>query len=123
MLFAWISLLATLSANMTPQEIEQTGIAKLSGQEQGALQSWIDERYKKRAQTKKKPGPILQENLQNGRYIGLSDQSIWEIHPADTPITQGWITAVEIKAEPSGDEKYPYKLTNSLTGSSVKARR
>lgn len=123
MFTAWISLLATLSADMTPQEIEQTGLSKLSFEEHTALQSWIDERYKRRAQVKKKAGPILQENLQNGRYIGLSDRSIWEIHPADTPITQGWITPVEIKAAPSGDAKYPYTLTNSLTGSSVKAKR
>ena len=72
---------------------------------------------------KKVAGPLLQENLKNGSYIRLSDGSLWNIRPEDTPITQGWITPVEINATPSGDKDYPYTLTNSLTGSSVKARK
>jgi hypothetical protein len=68
-------------------------------------------------------GPILQENLKNGSYIRLSDGSLWNIRPEDAPITQGWITPVEINATPSGDKDYPYTLTNSLTGSSVKAKK
>lgn len=123
MFCSWILLATTITTDMTPQEVAQTGLSKLSGEEKYALQAWIDARYKKRAQVKKKAGPILQENLQSGRFIGLSDGSLWEINPDDTLITQSWITAVEIKAEPSGDAAYPYTLTNSLTGSSVKAKR
>lgn len=67
--------------------------------------------------------PLIQESLNNGRYIRLSDNSLWEINPKDTPITQSWITPAEIIAAPSGDATYPYRLTNSLTGSSVLARR
>ena len=66
---------------------------------------------------------VISENLYNGRYIRLSDQSTWEINPDDTPLTQGWITPVEIVVSQSGDPQYPYKLTNSLTGSSVKAQK
>jgi hypothetical protein len=75
------------------------------------------------AQSPKSPPPVLQENLKNGHYIRLSDNSLWEINPSDTPITQGWITAVEIKVAPSQDTAYPFTLTNTLTGSSVKARK
>jgi hypothetical protein len=67
--------------------------------------------------------PVLSESLNSGRYIRLSDNSLWEINPGDTAITQSWITPVEIIASPSGNATYPYKLTNSLTGSSVLARR
>jgi len=58
--------------------------------------------------------PIIQENL-NGM--------LWEINPSDTPITQSWITPVEIKIVSSDNANYPFQLTNSLTGSTVLARQ
>ncbi len=75
------------------------------------------------AKAETKSNPILQENLNNGHLIRLSDNSLWEINPKDTPITQSWITPVEIIATPSQDPNYPYQLTNSLTKSTVLARR
>jgi len=66
---------------------------------------------------------VLQENLKNGRYIRLSDGTLWNIRPQDTSITQSWITPAEIIVSQSGDPNYPYKLTNSLTGSSVRAQK
>ena len=112
-------------ADMTPQEKKQTGVQKLSEKEKAALQNWIDNNYQKRVE------PIggtqeegtLQENLKNGNYIRLSNGSLWNIHPKDTPITQGWITPVEITVTSSGNADYPFKLTNTLTGSSVRARK
>ena len=67
--------------------------------------------------------PLMQENLKNGHYVRLSDDSLWEIDPADTSITQGWITPVEIVVTPSKDAAYPFTLKNSLTGSTVRARK
>jgi hypothetical protein len=67
--------------------------------------------------------PTLQENLKNGSYIRLSDGSLWNIRPNDVPVTQGWITPVEIKVSLSDDHQYPVKLTNTVTGSSVHARK
>jgi hypothetical protein len=130
-LVAAVSLVAAFDTDidMTAQDIQQTGISKLSKQEKAALQTWIDKNYTKKGLAqgsktgKKQAGPILQDNLKNGHLIRLSDGSLWEINPIDTPITQGWVTAVEIKIESSGDAVYPYKLTNSLTGSSVMARK
>ena len=118
------AVLAAFDSSMSVEEMKQTGMAKLSVQEKMALETWIENRYSKKfvAQNTKR-GPILQENLKNGRLIRLSDSSLWEIDPADTPITQGWITPVEIKVASSDDSAYPYNLTNSLTGSTVKARK
>ncbi|MBS0625471.1 MAG: hypothetical protein JSS32_05420 [Verrucomicrobia bacterium] len=123
-----LSLLATetLDYDMTKQERKQTGVYKLSDKEKAALQRWIDNHYEKRSQPLE--GAIsgkhatLQENLQNGKYIRLSDNSLWNVHPQDTPISQGWITPVDILVTQSGDSNYPYKLTNSVTGSSIRAR-
>jgi hypothetical protein len=73
--------------------------------------------------SKKQSTPTIMETLNNGKYIRLTDNSTWEIHPKDTPLTQSWIFPVEIIAAPSNDADYPYTLTNSLTGSRVRARR
>lgn len=117
-------ILAAFDSGMSVEEMRQTGMVKLSAQEKIALETWINQRYSKNliAQNSKK-GPILQENLKNGSYIRLTDNSLWEIDPNDTPVTQGWITPVEIKVTASDDSNYPYNLTNTLTGSTVKARK
>lgn len=116
-----------LDFDMTPQERKKTGISKLTDKEKAALQQWIDNHYTRRAEPVQAPvsnkHPQISENLQNGRQIRLSDGSLWTIRPKDTPITQSWITPVDILITQSGDPTYPYKLTNSLTGSSVFAQK
>ncbi len=123
-LFAAAIVGAVFDSDMTAQEMKQSGMVKLSAQEKLVLQAWIDTHYSKKnlAQSSIR-NPTLQENLKNGHYIRLSDNSLWEINPADTPITQGWITPVDILVSPSNDPGYPYALKNSLTGSTVKARK
>src|SRR5438105_14218925 len=105
---------AGMDSDMTQTDKQQTGYSKLTPQERSQLQNWIDKNYTPRAkgmsgqmgptgmspqktpQTNgKKQGITLQENLKNGGYIRLSDGTLWEVNPGDTPITQGWITPVE----------------------------
>lgn len=121
-------LAATLfDASLSPQEMNKMGLSKLSAKEKRALHHWIEANYTKKAEVAAAVKPIapniLQENLKNGGYIRLSDNSLWEVKPSDTPITQGWITPVEIKVSSSDDSAYPYNLMNTLTGSSVKAKK
>lgn len=130
-LIAAALLAAAFDADMSVQEQRQTGLSKLTPQEKAALDEWIGAHYTKKAvptapspkKNGKQKGPSLQDNLQAGRFVGLTDGSVWEIRPSDTPITAGWITQVEIKVQPSGDKTYPFTLTNSLTGSAVLARK
>jgi hypothetical protein len=132
LLYCLASLLATslMDAEMSAEELQQTGLSKLTVEEKTALEDWVDSRYAKKeiAQTLKskkqasKPAS-LQDNLQGGHYIRLTDGTLWEIRPTDTPISAGWITQVEIKMGQSGDPSYPVSLTNSLTGSTVWARK
>jgi hypothetical protein len=123
------SLLAAevLDFDMTPAEKKQTGVGKLSTKQKVALQHWIDNHYVKRdvplANNLPKQRPVISELIQNGRYLRLSDNTLWAIAPKDTSITQGWVTPVEIIVGPSGDSDYPYKLTNTLTGSVVRAQK
>ena len=112
---------------MTAQEKKETGVYKLTEPQKASLQQWIDNHYEKRAAplaTKAaKSRPVVSEVLQNGRYLRLSDGSLWNVRSEDTPISQSWITAVELIISPSSDPDYPSKLTNSLTGSSVRAKK
>lgn len=124
MLTILIAVAIAFDSNMSEEEMRQTGIAKLTIQERAALQEWIEEHHSKKLVTQnKKTGPLVQEVLKNGRYVRLSDNSLWEIDTPDRPITQGWITPTEIKVAPSNDTDYPNTLTNTLTGSTVRARK
>jgi len=115
-------LSVSLESKMTPEELKETGVLRLSSKERSSLQNWIASNYSKKTSKKKEKKPVLEENLKNGHYIRLSDKTLWEINPSDTPITQGWISAVEIDVTHSGDIDYPYTLTNTLTESSVGAK-
>lgn len=116
-----------LDLEMDSGERKKTGVCKLSDKEKASLHRWIDAHYKKRdvplqQDPSDKHGQI-EANLFNGRQIRLSDKTSWNIHPSDTPISQGWITPVDIIVSSSNDTEYPYILTNSLTGSSILAQK
>ena len=122
----FLTLLAVNGLWMAPDDQEKTGFSKLTKRERAALEQWVEEHYEKRAQplAQKKihRRPYIEENLKGGRLIRLSDGTLWQIHPADTPIAHGWITPVEILIIPSDDKNYPELLTNSLTHSVVRAK-
>jgi hypothetical protein len=124
-----LSLIAAqvVEFDMDQKQQKATGVTKLSKKEKRSLKEWIDHHYAKREQpladANTPKAPTMQDNYYNGRFIRLSDSSLWEINPEDSAITQGWITPVEIVATPNTEGNYTYKLTNSLTGSSVRARR
>jgi hypothetical protein len=121
-LLAFALLATSFELEMSPQDQRDTGIYKLSEKEKGALQEWVKNNYTKPAAAPNLPkqkNPSLVENLNNGSYLRLTDGSIWNIRPQDTLISQGWITEVEVVITPSSDLQYPYKLTNSLSKSSV----
>lgn len=118
---------APLDQQMSAADRKSAGLFKLTEKEKANLERWIGARYQPRPAPLLSRGEVLsatlEENLHSGRYIKLSDGTIWNIRPLDTPITQSWITPVEISVSSSSDATYPYTLTNSLTGSSVLARR
>lgn len=128
LILAFSSLTSTqpIDQEMSPKEKKQTGLHKLTEKEKTQLQEWIDNHYAKRETPLETPAEehgMLSENLHSGSYIRLSTGTLWKINPKDVPITQGWITPVDIRIAQSGDAEYPYKLTNTLTGSSVKAQK
>lgn len=128
-LSAVFSLFASeiLDYDMDGPARKKTGVYKLSDREKSILQNWIDTHYVKREiplpQEMKDKHAILQENLQNSQFIRLSDQTLWETFPEDLPIAQGWITPIAIIVSQGDVSEYCYKLTNSLTGSSIRAKK
>jgi hypothetical protein len=124
MLTVLLAAAIAFDSNMSEEEMRETGISKLTIQERAALQEWIEDHHSKKMVTQnKKTGPIIQEVLKGGRYVRLSDNSLWEIDTPDRPITQSWITPTEIKVATSNNPDFPNTLTNTLTGSTVKARK
>ena len=117
-----------IDLEMTPQDKKKTGVFKLRDQEKATLQAWIDSRYEKReVALEQKPVPAkkpsVSEIFYSGKYVRLSDGSLWNVRPQDTPLTQSWISSADIIITPSQDATYPYKLTNTITGSSVFAKK
>ena len=124
-----IFLAASIDGQMTKQEQKATGVYKLTQKERKALQVWMDHSQVTQGvptpPSVKTPTkhPVVEENLQNGHYLRLTDQTNWEINPEDIAITQGWLFPSEIIVTKTNNPEYPYTLTNILTGSSVRARK
>lgn len=110
-------------SKMTDDQLKETGLTKLTIQERLNLREWIEEQYAKKVVAQNKSNPRVQEVLNRGKFVRLSDNSLWEIDPEDTPITQSWVTPSDIKVGETRDKDYPFSLTNNLTGSTVKARK
>lgn len=108
---------------MTPDEQQKTGISQLTNEQKQALESWINETFVLKTKSLDSTALSLQQNIQNGSQLELSDGSIYAIAPSDQPKTSLWLTPISIKIGPSGDLQYPTLLTNSLTGEGVKAKQ
>ena len=76
------------------------------------------------SQTYKPPdGPLaITENLHGGRVLRLSDNSIWEVAPEDINYTQLWVTPFRVKIDYTGNQEFPYTLTNETSQTSVRVR-
>jgi hypothetical protein len=65
----------------------------------------------------------LQQNLQGGAQLELSDGSLYEIAPSDRSKTTFWLTPIAMTITASNDPMYPVLLTNTLSGISVRAKQ
>jgi hypothetical protein len=117
-----------LDLQMSPEEKRKTGVQKLSEKQKSSLQLWIDNHYEKRDTPlegrlpQKKPKVDQIECKGNETIIHLTDTSLWQIRPKDSPIARSWINPeVGIIIHPSTDPDFPTLLTNTLSGSTVHA--
>lgn len=110
-----------LDKMMSSEEQKKTGISSLSLAQKQALGQWISQKFTPKINEKQ---PLfLDENINSGAQLKLSDGSLYDIAPADQPKATFWLTPFQVKLEPSGDATYPLKITNLVTGVSVKAKK
>ncbi len=64
----------------------------------------------------------LAGNIENGKYLELSDGSYWEVAPDSQSISQLWIFPAPLKIVPGKDPNYPYLLINANTQEEVLAK-
>jgi hypothetical protein len=125
-----VIIFSVLLPEMSEQEEKNTDIYNLTEKEKAAFQEWVDANSQNTSPEqnsaiplRKNANPSLSENHFNGDYLRLSDGTLWNVRPEDTPISQAWITPVDIIVSNSKDPFYPYKLTNTVSKSSVLARK
>lgn len=107
---------------MSQDEQKKTGVSQLTDDQKKELEQWINNTFVLKTTASESGMLTLQQNLQNGSQLELSDGSIYAIAPSDQAKTSFWLTPISIKVSPSGDPMFPTLLTNSLTGVSVKAK-
>ena len=120
----------TLNELMNSRDKKRTGISKLSSRQKKALQVWIKKNFvlktaeqEPSASNIPKTMPHVSEVLQRGRYLKLSDNSVWEIRPADRPTVESWITPATIDISITQNQYYPYSLKNQTTKSVILAKK
>ncbi len=109
---------------MSRDDQKKTGISTLNHNQRQALEQWLNDHVvMKTAENAPIKESSLALNLNQGKKLQLSDGSVYEINPADTVITQSWLTPFPILIYQSGDPAYPIKLVNKNDGTAVKARK
>jgi hypothetical protein len=110
---------------MDKEEQKQTGVYGLTAKQKMALELWLNKNFiVKAVPTPERSAPLLtlSINIDNGRQLQLSDNSIWDVAPDDVARAAGWITPFQIRVIPSGQSDYPALLTNLDSNESIKAR-
>jgi len=109
---------------MTKRQMRRTGIDRLSYSQKLALERWIDDNFEEREDRGQDRKPIyLSLNVENGAQLEFSDGSSYEIDPEDQIYTAYWIAPFPVRFGRSYNRKYPVKITNMNTGTSVNAKR
>lgn len=59
---------------------------------------------------------------ENGKFVTLTDNSVWEISPADRPHSNLWLHHETVAIERSHDNFYPYRIKNKHSGEEALAK-
>lgn len=119
----------SLDEMMSSRDKKRTGVAKLSSRQKKSLQAWIQKNFVLKGQQndQEQPQPVtmphVSEVMQNGKYVKLSDNTVWEIHPADRSTVESWITPANIEVSTGKNQTYPYTLKNMTTKTTVLAKK
>lgn len=65
----------------------------------------------------------ISANVEGGRFLILSDNTVWIINPSDVANTSSWLGPVYLDFSTSTDPNYPVKITNRSSKTSVLAKK
>ena len=65
----------------------------------------------------------LSLNIDDGKYLQLSDGSTYEIAPKDRLYSSYWITPFPLMVSKSDNSEYPVRITNLNTGTGVNGKQ
>lgn len=110
---------------MTREQMQKTGVFQLNYSQRKALEDWINNNFEPKTGVLVKDDEqlYLSFNIDDGEKLELSDGSTYEIAPEDRLYTVYWITPFPVRLGDSNNPKYPVKITNMTTGTSVKGKR
>lgn len=128
---AYVFIAATPAKNetlfdswMTPEQIQKTGLLKLTYQEQKELLKWIRQNCvntkDERKPVSKDTYPYVTETLSGGEILALSNGAKYRIAPEDRYLSSVWISPIPVEITASGDPDYPALITSRYSRSSVK---
>jgi hypothetical protein len=66
---------------------------------------------------------LISEILGNGKYLLLSDQSVYEIEASFIPITKAWAKLSAVEIGTSDSSSYPLSVKNLSTQTAVEAKK
>lgn len=104
---------------------KETGVQNLTPQQKRALGTWLEQEFKRRGCVDPRKGHVelfLSENINNGKFLRLSDDSLWEVDPIDISRADVWLFPFPVKIDHNGRADFPYTITNMNTGSKVDVR-
>src|SRR5579862_3339262 len=83
---------------MSRDDQKKTGVVKLTANEKIALEAWLNKNFVLKTEEKAtKSGLSLSINIDHGRKLQLSDNSLWEIAPDDVSKAAVWITPFPVQ--------------------------
>ena len=111
---------------------KKTGVDHLTEAQKAALTEWLSTQLGNNQQAATPPTSeadsverYLSENIQGGRVLRLSDNTMWEVNPDDITISRIWLFPfpVKIEADQVANPAYPYKFTNLRTGTTIHVKK
>lgn len=114
-----------LTEMMSVEDQKKTGIIRLKQHEKAALAAWLYEHcFAKEPHSSGKDDVLkVSINIDDGKKLQLTDDSIWEVDPQDLSVSSTWIGDIDVKIYSSGNRSYPYFIINTKTNHFVRARK
>lgn len=124
-LFGAQSSIPSLDEMMSIEDQKETGVVRLTDLQRKALAQWLIKHgyYDKNGNEDTLHGLTVSININSGKAIQLSDNSVYEIAPEDQTISAQWLGPIPIKVTNVSDPNYPFLLTNLHNHLSVKAKK